>query len=171
MRQSMSWQVQGVAEFHAKLIAMGKGDKMLSLLRSGVRAGMVPVRKDAAARLVESPHQGIYAPGYHGHWSYRKGGRQFLLPGFAHRHVKTEVFASKDRTKAKAIVGPVREAFYASQFLEYGIPSRGYAAQPWLVPAFRKNRTFMIQDMKTKMQKRLLEIARMPGPKGRGRRA
>jgi hypothetical protein len=83
-----------------------------------------------------------------------------LTPGFAQRHVKVETFVSRDKRAAKAIVGPVKDAFYASQFVEYGIPARGYSAHPWLVPAFRANKDKSAQAVIKKINQRLVQLAK-----------
>lgn len=157
--QFQSWKIHGIKELQAKLDAMGKGKKLSSVLRSAVRAGMNKVKSDAASRLITSPNPDAdtYAPGYLGHQSY-KGN--WLLPGFAKRHVKLETYVSRDKQSATAVVGPVKEAFYASQFVEFGIPSRGYSAHPWLVPAFSANRSLAISELTKKIQQRLVQLAR-----------
>jgi len=161
--RGMSWTMTGIEELRAKLYAMGKGGKLASETRIALRAGMVGVKKEAEQNIVESP--GMMGDTYHietyaGHWSYR---HRWLMPGYAKRHIKIASFVSRDKTGAKVIVGPDKDAFYASQFLEYGFPSRGYPKQAWLKPAFESNRGRMLQLMISKMGKRLRILAHSKG--------
>lgn len=159
-RQSTGWKIQGIPELQAKLTAMGKGNKLASVLRSSVRAAVNKTKTDATARLVQSPSTGetYRRESYRGHWSYDK--KRFLFPGFAKRHVIVKTYVSRDKKSATAAVGPTREAFYASQFLEFGIPSAGYPAQPWLGPSFEANRTLMADATIKKINQRLRQLAK-----------
>jgi len=156
------WVIHGAKDLQRKLDAMGKGKKLSSILRSAVRAGMNPVRASAAAALVTSPASGFtYHRTYHGHTSY-KGN--WLLPGFAKRHVKIETFISRDKQAAKAEVGPVKEAYYASQWVELGMQSRGYPAHPWLRPALRSNTRKALDAVSKAIARRLVQLAKQKVP-------
>jgi hypothetical protein len=168
-RQSVGWTLHGVGELQAKLEAMGKGGKLASVLRSAVRAGATRVRAVAASRLISSPVGAAavehrrqsdqeYTPDYKGHWSYDKN--RFLLPGYAQRHVIVKTYVSRDKNGATAAIGPTKEAFYASQFLEFGIPSRGYRASPWLASAFEENRVAATASVRKKIDARIRQLAR-----------
>lgn len=161
-RGNLQWTLHGVKDLERKLTAMGKGKKLSSVLRSAVRAGMNPVRAAAASALVASPASGFkYHRTYHGHMSY-KGN--WLLPGFAKRHVKIETFISRDKQAAKAIVGPVKEAFYASQWVELGMQSKGYPANPWLRPALHSNAGRALDAVSKAIARRLVQLAKQKAP-------
>jgi hypothetical protein len=160
-RQSVGWKIHGIPELQAKLTAMGKGGKLASVLRSAVRAAVNKTKSDATARLVQSPSpagETYRRESYRGHWSYNK--KRLLFPGYAKRHVIVKTYVSRDKRSATAAVGPTKEAFYASQFLEFGIPSAGYPAQPWLGPSFEANRTMMADATIKKINQRLRQLAR-----------
>ena len=162
----MGFSIKGVPELQAKLHAMGKGGKLSSVLRSAVRAGMNPVKKDAESNVTRSPGGSAkYHRAYRGHWSFKRasGAEIWLQPGYASRHILIKTFASKDKSAAKAIVGPDKFAFYASAFLEFGVPSRGYSPQPWLKPALRANLQVSTDAAATKIEKRLIQLAKAKG--------
>lgn len=155
----ISWTIQGIPELQAKLNAMGKGGKLSSVLRSAVRAAVNVTKSAAESRLVQSPQPTgeTYSKSYRGHWSYNK---IFLTPGYAKRHILVKTYVSRDKQSATAAVGPSREAFYASQFLEFGIPSAGYPPQPWLGPSFEANRRVMADATIKKINQRLRQLAK-----------
>ena len=117
---------RGFRELDAQLasLAQAVGPRRADrVLRSALRFAMTPSRKAAAAK----------APiGTRMHKTYK--GR-LVAPGFLKRNIRVAVTRVKNG-KASALLGPTKEAFYGTAFIERGVPSRGIPAAPWLVPAF-----------------------------------
>lgn len=143
-------RIEGTRELIRKLREYP--DKTGSVLRSATRDGMKPVQESAARRVPR---------GTKGHWYTSKGiAVQYLPPGYAKAHILRATFLSRDKQSATTIVGPHKYAWYASKFVEFGIPSRQYSAQPWLVPAFEANQQAAIDQVGKTIGKRIRAIAR-----------
>lgn len=95
-------------------------------LRFATRKAAQVVRDEAAAR----------APvGTMAHKTYK--GRK-VAPGFLSRNLNAAVTYIRSRGVVLARIGPRREAFYGSQFVEVGTSRT--PKQPWLVPAYESKR-------------------------------
>lgn len=112
----------GVAELDRQLAELGAAVTGKAL-RAAVRAGGTVVKKAAQARIPK---------GSRAHKTHK--GR-LVAPGFSSRSVRVATRVDKTGQKASAAIGVRGEAFYAAQFVELGVPSRGIAARPWLRPA------------------------------------
>ena len=113
--------LQGVAKLVQTLKAIGGLDDG-KVLRAAVRAGMQPALASARARIpVSLKAHKVYT------------GRR-VDPGFAKKSLRVITTITPDKTRASALLGTRKEAFYAVQFVELGT-SRA-AAHPWLRPAF-----------------------------------
>lgn len=85
---------------------------------------------------------------------------RLVSQGFASRNIKMRVRVDAKRGTAVALIGVVKEAFYALSFFELGLPSRGIARQPWLVPALENQQSTAINDVGASMLKRIKAIAK-----------
>lgn len=133
----MAEQVQGLRELQEKLKNFGPrlGG---SILKRAAQQAMAPVLKEARAT----------APvGSEPHKTYK--GR-LVAPGFLSRNIKAKSVLSKDKSTAKAMVGPTREAFYGTAFVERGTSKM--AAQPFLVPAFTAKKDEVTERFKVRMR-------------------
>lgn len=125
----MAAGIKGAKELDAKLAALGAvvgGRVLRGALRSALNVAKAQAEADAA-QLNESGRT---------HRTYR--GR-LVAPGFASRNLRVVVVRDK-KTGAplRAVLGVRREAFYAVQFIELGVESRGIPARPWLAPALER---------------------------------
>jgi len=156
-RNNQGFQIKGARELIRTLEDMGKGGKVAAVLRGAVRDGMKVTRVEAAGQLasMESRQE---KPQAHKAYPPRSRGLM-LMPGYAARHILMEVFISKDKQAAKAVVGPIKEAFYASAFVEFGVPAYGIPARPWLVPAFEDNRRYAENEIGRSIAKRVTKLA------------
>jgi HK97 gp10 family phage protein len=89
------------------------------------------------------------------HTTY-KGRRVF--GGFSKRNLRLLSFIERRTGNVVAVVGPSREAFYATQFVELGTSKM--AARPWLRPAFRASQSAVLSEVTGQIRRRLQRIAR-----------
>ena len=147
-------QVKGIPELMDKLRALGAEKQVSTVLRAAVKAGAKVPRSEAAGQLaamssLQNP------PKMH---KTHKGN--LAMPGYASRHIGIQTFVSKDKQAAKAIIGPTDEAYYASSFVELGVPHYGIAPRPWLAPALADNREYSVKQIGGAMRKKIEQIAR-----------
>ena len=141
----MSSKFIGGKELARKLAKLGDaaGGKAL---RNAATVSMTPVVKAAKAA----------APvGTKAHTTYK--GR-LVAPGFLSRSIKKKTFLSKDKRFVAAIVGPSREAFYGTQFVEVGTGK--LQAKPWLQPVFASTKDQVLTKFKAKLRANILKAAR-----------
>lgn len=141
----MASQLDGVADLSAKLIAMGV-ETAAKELRGTARAAMDIVYQKAQATI---------PVGSVPHTTY-KGRRVF--GGFSKRTLRLVSRINKHNKSAEALVGPVREAFYATQFVELG--TARMPARPWLRPAFESSQDPVLKEIGSQLRKRLERIAK-----------
>lgn len=133
--------LRGAAELTRKLAELGALDK--KAIRSVVRAGITPALVKARAT----------APvGTRFHKSY-KGN--VLYPGYLHKHLRVATTVQKGI--ATALLGPTKEAFYGTAFVEIGTSKM--AAQPWLRPAFRSTLDAQKSAMVDKLNSLFAKVA------------
>lgn len=136
--------LEGVAELDRKLAEMGKAVTGKAL-RAAVRAGGNVVKKAAQAKIPKGEQM---------HRTYK--GR-IVAPGFSSRNVRVVTKLDKTGEKASAAIGVRKEAFYATQFVELGVPAHGIAARPWLRPAMAETRdmqqTAIAQALKRQVER------------------
>lgn len=113
--------LQGVAQLVVKLRELGAMEDG-KIIQGAVRAGMRPALVSARQKI---------PVGTIAHRTYK--GR-LVAPGFAKRSLRIVAVLSKDKQQATALLGPSKEGYYATQFLERG--TFKMKAQPWLRPAF-----------------------------------
>lgn len=138
-------KLEGVAELTRKLNELGVQTAGREL-RGTARAAMKIVHQKALAAI---------PVGTVPHTTY-KGRRVF--GGFAKRSLRLVSFINKRTGSAEAIVGPSREAFYASQFVELGTSKM--AARPWLRPALQSSESEVLKAIGDQLRKRMARIAR-----------
>jgi HK97 gp10 family phage protein len=141
----MANKLEGVAELTRKLNEMGV-QVAGKQLRGTARAAMKIVRDKALATI---------PVGSVPHTTY-KGRRVF--GGFAKRNLRLVSFINKRTGAAEAVVGPSREAFYASQFVELGTSKM--PARPWLRPAMVSSESEILKTIGDQLRKRIERIAR-----------
>lgn len=120
--------VSGLEELFANLDRLKDKVAKQSLRLATRKAGQI-IEQEAESR---APH------GARPHKTYK--GRK-VAPGFLSRNVNLRVRMDRRKGAIVASVGPSKEAFYGSQFVEVGVPSRGIPARPWLRPALEAKRT------------------------------
>lgn len=137
--------LQGVNELTSKLVAMGV-QVAAKELRGTARAAMKIAYQKALATI---------PVGTIPHTTY-KGRRVF--GGFSKRTLRLAARINKRTSSVEALIGPSREAFYATQFVELGTSKM--AARPWLRPAMESSKDEMIREIGSQLAKRLNRIAR-----------
>lgn len=142
--------LEGYAELDRKLRELADPKAGANALRASVRNPMMEVAEVARRNIaVLSPGEAKL------HRTYR--GR-LVSAGFAARNIKVVVKMSRSKQSASALLGVVKEAFYAVQFFELGtakIPRR-----PWLVPALESSKEEAIRGVGEVLKKRITRIAR-----------
>lgn len=138
----------GVAELTAKLKALGALEDGRALRRA-VYAGMKPALAAARAKI---------PVGTRTHRTYK--GR-LVSPGFAKASLRIVTTVSKDKQAAFALLGPRKEAFYASLYVEIGTAKM--AAKPWLRPAFYGSAEAQKEGLADSLQRSVLKIAAASG--------
>ncbi len=133
----MAETVEGLRELQEKLRQFGPKIGGSILARAAGQA-MQSVLKQAkaSAPIGTEPHK-----------TYKV---RLVAPGFLSRNIGSKTFISKDKTFAKAMVGPKREAFYGTAFVERGTSKM--AAQPFLVPAYEANRGAVLERFKVRLK-------------------
>lgn len=137
--------LQGVAELTRKLRELGALEDGRAIRRA-VYAGMKPALVAARNRI---------PVGTQAHRSY-KGN--ILQPGFAKRSLRIVTTLSPDKQKAVALLGPRKEGYYATQFVERGTSKM--AAKPWLRPAFYSTATAQRQGISDSLNATINKIAK-----------
>lgn len=144
----MASSLEGMNDLIKQLAALGDPKINQRILLAAVRAGMQPVLKEARSRVPVRKTEGLKK-------TY-KGNR--VGPGFAARSLRVVARINKRTGAAQALLGPRKEAFYATQFIELGtarIPRR-----PWLVPSFEAQSDEAVAQVASAMRKRIERIAK-----------
>ena len=138
-------KLEGVKELAEKLKRMP--DK--------VRRKAIRQATRAAANVVTKAARAAITVGSEAHYTYKN---RLVSPGFAKRNITADVKVSRDMSTATARIGPKREAFYATAFLELGT-SRN-AKQPWLVPSFEQSQSQVLEIYISKLRQAIEQAAR-----------
>lgn len=140
--------VEGTRDLLLRLRELASPKEGRAALTAAVRKPMAAVRDRAEANIA------AISPGKTPiHRTYK--GR-LVSAGFASRNVELRV-KWDDRGRAFAIVGVLKEAFYAF-FFELGTST--IAAVPWLLPAFESSKNEMVQGVAEELRKRVNRIAK-----------
>lgn len=139
--------LQGAKELDRQLRELRDG-MAVKTIRGALGEAMKPTLALARAAVPEGTRM---------HRTYK--GR-LVAPGFARRNTYISTGTKRDGSSASATIGVRDEAFYALQFVEFGVPSRGIPARPWLVPAFNATRGVMLSSFTASLRKRIDRIAR-----------
>jgi hypothetical protein len=101
---------------------------------------------------------------------------RIVAAGFASRNIRMKIKLDTKRGIATAFIGVVKEAFYAISFFELGVPSRGIARDPWLVPALNGRLKSSVDEVGEAILKCITSIAKKrnstspnSNPVGKGR--
>lgn len=137
--------LQGFKELNRKL-------KKLSQLDHGK---VIRTATNAAAQPVVKRAKQLIPKGERAHKTYK--GR-LVAPGFSSRNVKKKGSLSRDKRRMTVSVGVEGEAYYAASFVELGTSKM--PARPWLRPALRQSRSKSIDVFKTRVNKRIEQIAK-----------
>lgn len=141
----MDSRLEGVAELTRKLHELGI-QTAAKELRGTARSAMKIVHNKALAAI---------PVGTVPHTTY-KGRRVF--GGFSKRNLRLVTRINKRTKSIEAIIGPTKEAFYATQFVELGTSKM--PARPWLRPAFESSQDAVLREIGIQMRKRVERIAR-----------
>jgi HK97 gp10 family phage protein len=142
---AMASELIGVADLTRKLNLLG-AQVAAKELRGIARVAMKIAYQKALATI---------PVGTIPHTTY-KGRRVF--GGFAKRNLRLVSFIDKKAGSAMAMIGPRREAFYATQFVELGTSKM--PARPWLRPAMESSQSAMLAEVKTQLVKRIRRLER-----------
>lgn len=144
----MASQLEGVAELTKKLTQM-RGALAAKELRGVSKDALEEAEHVARARIPQGtvPHK-----------TYK--GR-IVSPRFAVSSLHIETFVNKAKGTAVAILGVVREAFYASLFVELGTSKM--PARPWLRPSFEQSKDPMLRRLADSLRARVEKIAKKRG--------
>lgn len=142
--------LQGFAELTRKLRELG-GLEDGKAIRASVRAGMGPALKEARSRAPVAP-EGYYGRSYKG---------RLITSGFLKRNLKIAAFISKDKQAATAMLGPIKEAYYGTQFVERG--TRYQKAQPWLAPSLAASSQQGLDALANSLRKWIIKTAQKKG--------
>lgn len=142
--------LEGYAELDRKLRELRDPKAGANALRASVRDPMLKVAEVARRNIA------VLSPGRADlHRTYR--GR-LVAAGFASRNIKVVVKMSRSKQSASALLGVVKEAFYAVQFFELGTAK--IARRPWLVPALESSKEAAIRGVGATLKKRIERIAK-----------
>jgi HK97 gp10 family phage protein len=115
-------------------------------IRSAVSYALTPVVKAAkAAAPVGSVDHKTYKGNVAG-------------AGYLSRNIKKSARVSRDKQVVIGSVGPSREAFYGTQFVEVG--TRKLNKAPWLTPVFESNQAVMLDRFGDKLKERIKKAAK-----------
>lgn len=128
-----------------KLQALGALDDG-KIARGAVRAGMTETLKLAQTRI---------PVGTRIHRTY-KG--KVVAPGFGKASLRIVTTTKTDDGLPAALLGVRKEAYYETQFLEWG--TKKIRGKHWLLQAFNSSQSAMRGAMVVYLQKRLLKIAK-----------
>lgn len=141
----MADPLDGVAELTKRLNAMGVSVAAKELRGTARGAMKIAFRRAVAAIPV----------GKLPHFTYK--GR-LVAPGFSKRNLRLVSRINRRTKAAEAIIGPSREAFYATQFVELGTSKM--PARPWLRPAFEASKDEVLREIGAQLRERLERIAK-----------
>lgn len=137
-------RIEGLKELSDKLVQMDK--KMgLKTLRQAVMSASLPAFREAKLRapIGEEPHRTF------------KGN--LVSPGFTSRNIKRRSKVDRRRGTATVAIGPINEAFYATQFVELG--TKYIEEYPWLTSAFESKESAMTDRLRDVLRKKILQAA------------
>ncbi len=143
----MASELLGVQQLSRKLDALSQKLRG-EVLRKAANAAVKPVLEEARSLIPVNKVQEL-------HKTYK--GRM-VAPGFARRSVAAKVKLSLDGRAVFARMGVKREAFYAVNFIELGTSKM--AAQPWLRPAFEKNRFQALRRFAEVLKQQIDKVSR-----------
>lgn len=141
----MASQLIGTKELLAKLKKLSKTAEPKQI-RSAVSFALTPVKNAASANAPR---------GSQAHKTYK--GR-LVAPGFLARSIKKTARVSRDKQSVIGSVGPSREAFYGTQFIELG--TKNIRRAPWLEPAYSSKEQIVIKRFADKLEDRIKKAAR-----------
>lgn len=110
--------------------------KSLESLKTNVARSALRHASKKAAVVVERAAEARAPVGDMPHKTYK--GR-LVAPGFLARSIHVAVRYLSRKGAVLARIGPAKEAFYGTQFVELGTSKM--PARPWLVPAYEESRT------------------------------
>lgn len=139
---------EGFAELDKQLLALTDKTRG-TILRAAVRKAIRPAHDRAKATI---PSGTVMHKTYKG---------RLVAPGFSQRSIRIVVKLAKNKMSATAILGVRREAYYALNFVEFGVLSRGIPARGWLVPAMRSTRGEQVRILGEELKKGILKAARL----------
>lgn len=149
----MASKILGVENLQAALKEMTalSSSEWRSTMDAAVRKPMKAVMATAKQNIAKiSPGKALY------HWTYR---HRVVAAGFASRSLVMSVHVHPENGVSVANLGVTPEAFYALQFFELGLPSRGIPRTPWLVPALESSQGNSVQAVNDAVTARINKIA------------
>jgi HK97 gp10 family phage protein len=141
-------KIEGFKELSRKLSKMGEAAGGKALRSAAMSATLPALNAAKAAAPVGNP-------------PFESGGDPYPIktykgnlrtPGFAKRNIARKSSLSRDKRKARVLLGVKPEAFYAINFIEFGTSK--IAKRPWLEPSFKRS----IPLMGARLSKRLKQL-------------
>ena len=139
----------GAADLIAKLQALGALDNG-KIARGAVRAGMTATLQVARTKI---------PVGHRLHKTYK--GR-VVAPGFGKSSLRIVTTTKTDSGLPAALLSVRKEAFYETQFLEWG--TKKIRGKHWLLDSFDQSQDAMKRAAVVYLQKRLLKLAKDGAP-------
>lgn len=144
-------RIEGARELVAKFRTLSASVQGATLRKAGRIVGDVVAA--AAARNLSAYSSDVNRL----HKTYR--GRR-VAGGFSARSVRSEVRLSRDKSALFVAIGVLKEAFYAVNFVELGVQSRGIPARPWLRPAMESTRAEQIDIVQGELRAAIARASR-----------
>lgn len=144
-----SFKIEGMDDLVKALRLVANQNEQSKALRAAVTAGMTPVLKEAKAAAPEG------RPGEL-HKTHR--GRLVASP-FLSRNIKKTSWRGKRAPYAVARVGPRIEAFYGTQFVEFGTKNPP-ENRKWLERAYERRKSEALANARRILAKRITELAK-----------
>jgi hypothetical protein len=149
--------LQGFRELQLALADLGSisSAEHKSMLRSMVAASANRVVKRAKTNMAGiSPGKAPYHKTYKG---------RIVSAGFASRNIRSRTRIYDRKGLAVSRISATREAFYAVNFLEKGVPKYGMPSRPWLVPALESSKDEIVQSVTDSVLRRIAQVKRKRG--------
>ena len=83
---------------------------------------------------------------------------RLVAPGFLSRSIKKKMRRWKNKQGATVLVGPTKEAFYGTNFVELG--TRFIEADEWLMPAFESRKDQVVDRFMSRMRSKIKAASR-----------
>lgn len=141
-------KIEGIDDLRRKLAKLNEHTDV-RILASAASYAMTPVVKEAALR---APQGSVAHKTYRGRW---------VAPGHLSRNIIKRTRVNRREGWFTVKIGPRREAYYGSQFVEFGKDKKHkQKPNPWLVPAFESQTDTVIKRFEKKIEQKIKQAVR-----------